>query len=475
GAFKLLGVSKLSLYLPCILTSILTVFMIFILARKLFGTRFGFAVAFIYSVLAWNIVFARTGYRAVLSPLFVLLTFWFYYRTLDSKKWLSKFFNAAGCGLCAGIGLHTYFAFRGIYFMLIIVGLHTFFTEFRRGRNDWREVFVDGIKRSWIPMVVLIFLLTAALPLIQYAVKSPENWDTFMGRQNTLFIGNDVKAAHSWRPLIENLKNSLLIFHYKAKVGNFFNNDWPIVSRPVSFFMIMGLAIFLRHINRRGPFFVVMVFLFGMLPSMLSKPDAARSLIATIGAAAFAAAGATGVGRFLRSSALRKYAPLTIILMLLWMSAAEFNLYFVKSADDYLAQFGYARKHTLIGYEALSLGKDNTVYVSQGHFIDTPKFLCFQLPNRDEVFSITDGEVIDVVAESRLIQNVNRILNKEHPSGKGLAFVFEKDMKNEPLFDLVKKRYPVGKYKEYRDAHYDDSVIFYTYIIPKEIVNQHSF
>jgi hypothetical protein len=135
-------------------------------------------------------------------------------------------------------------------------------------------------------------------------------------------------------------------------------------------------------------------------------------------------------------------------------------------ANNWYAQFGYARKHTLIGYKGLELSKEHQIYISQGHFLDTPKFICYDLPG--DVFGITGWEELHYVSDTQLMKNLQHILHAPVPENKGLAFIFENEFKNIPLFYKVKKYYPNGIRTDYNDHRYGDKVIFYTYIIPHE-------
>ncbi|MBN1356410.1 glycosyltransferase family 39 protein [bacterium] len=456
-SFKWFGVDKASLYLPCITAGILAVIALFFLFRKLFGTRFAFVAAFIYSAMAWNIVFSRTGYRAILAPLCLALTIWLFFKAVDASGWWKRLSYYILSGFFIGLGLHTYFAFRGIPVMMILVGIHTWIREKRFMRRNW-----------W----GLIFYLTAGAaafsPLARYALENRGNLASFMGRSDFLFIGNKIRTAGSLTPLWTNIRENLLMFHHQAHVGNFFNNEWPIVTYPLGLMMLIGLLIMVRHALQRGPFLLMALFAFGLLPGILSEPDAARTIMTPIPVSAFTAAGILSLVRYWKGPVGKKGAAAAVIALTAWIGVTEFKYYFYKLGSDYYAQFGYARKHTLLGYQGLELAAKNTLYISQGHFIDTPKFICYRVPG--DVFTITDGEVIDVVPKERLHANLERVLNARHPPDKGVAFLFEKDIRNEPLFGRVKEFYPGGIYTEYRDKAYANDVIFYSYIVPKELL-----
>jgi DNA-binding beta-propeller fold protein YncE/4-amino-4-deoxy-L-arabinose transferase-like glycosyltransferase len=454
-AFKWFGISGTTLYLPCIMAGFITVLILFLFLKYLFGIRFAFVASFIYSATAWNIVFSRTGYRAILSPICLIFTLWCFYLAADANRWWKRLLCYLVSGFFIGLGLHTYFAFRGIPFMMIIVGIHTWIRKEKFMRRNW-----------WGLLIFLLAGAAAFSPLILYALESPENFESFMGRSDFLFVGNRVKQAGSLAPLWENIKANLLTFNYSANVGNFFNGQWPILSYPLGLLLLLGSGIFLRYFWIRGPFVTCMIFVFGLLPGILSEPDAARAAMTTVSISIFSTAGIFSLVRSWKGRFGKRFAVLIIFLLTSWTCASEFYFYFNTLGNDYFAQFGYAKKHTLIGYKGLELSKENTLYISQGHFIDTPKFICYRVPG--DVFMITQGEVIDVVPEDILLANLDAVLTTEHPVDKGLAFVFENDFRNEPLFEQVKQVYPTGRYTEYSDPVYGEEPIFYTYVIPRE-------
>jgi len=454
-SFKLFGISKYTMLIPCIIVGILTVLILYFLLKYLFGCMFAAIASFIYATMAWNIVFSRTGYRAILSPLCLLLTFLFFFLAVDSGRWWKKLLLYLLSGSFIGLGLHTYFAFRGIPLMMVFIWIYSWVTK------------KNFMRRNWWGLIIFLLAASATFsPLVIYALESPENFEAFMGRSDFLFIGKKISQAGSLKPLWLNLKHNFSIFHYKARVGNFFNNDWPILTAILAFFGCIGFGTLSRHIKHRSSFFVFLIFIFGMLPGILSEPDAARSIMTTVAIAVFASAGITGVARPLYKSNTKKAAVILCGVLALSIGFAEYNFYFNRLGKDYYAQFGYAKKHTLIGYKGLELSKDNTLYISQGHFIDTPKFICYNVPG--DVFAITDGEVIDVVPPAKLVANIEEILNSSYPENKGLAFVLENDFRNKPIFKRILEKFPDGKYIEYREDTNKDNVIFYTYVIAND-------
>ncbi len=455
-SFKLFGISRTTLLLPGLVISILTVPVLLLFLKKLFGWRFAFITAFVFSATAWNIVFSRTGYRAVQAPLYLLLTLGFFYLAADTSRWYHKLLYYSAAGSSLGIGLNTYFSFRGIPILMIVIGIFTWIEHRHFMRKNW-----------WGLVLFLLFAILFFTPLAIYAYH---NYSTFMARSNFLFVGKKIQESGSLTPLFDNIYRNFLVFTYKAKVGNFFNNDWPIITRFLAFFALIGSAVHVRHCFCRGSFTTLMIFCFGILPAVLSEPDAARGIMSPIAIAIFAATGIVSMLRLLPRSTPNLLQNSVLAMIVLAIMCFESHFYFVRLGTNYFAQYGYACKNTQIGITASELAKNNQIYISQAHFIDTPKFLCYGIPG--DIFGITNGEVIEVVSDDTLMKNLQRILNTPVPKGKGLAFILESHHKNDPIFEAIRESQPDGEYKVFRDKRLGIEPIYYTYVVPADKVRR---
>ncbi len=358
GSFGIFGVSIYSLYLPCILAGLLTVIALYYFCRDLWNNNVAVICSAIYAVLAWNLTYSRTGYRAILAPLFLILSSMFFFRAVDAPNWRRRLLYYAGTGLAIGAGLHTYFSFRSVPLMMIAVGIHAWITTPRFFRRNW-----------WGPPVLIAIASTVVLPLALYAIHHP---DIFLSRTNFLFVGNQVKSAGSLKPLWNNLVGVTQIFHYAAKVGNFFEPTYPIVSATVGFFMIPGLAYAIRFVRRRDGFWLISAMIFSLLPGYLSLPDATRIIMMTVPLAIF-----TGIGIHLFITFMMEHCFLSriknlsgylISLILILITLTEYHLLFYVQAKSHHARFGYAPSHTALGRKAVELSADHHILRQQQPF-----------------------------------------------------------------------------------------------------------
>lgn len=107
--FKFFGASILTLKLPSIIFSTLTILGVYLLSKELFKRRdLALIAAFLTAVAFWSINFGRISFRANMLPFVLTFSFYFILRALRTKK----ITDGAIGGLFFGLGMHTYIAFR---------------------------------------------------------------------------------------------------------------------------------------------------------------------------------------------------------------------------------------------------------------------------------------------------------------------------------------------------------------------------
>jgi len=148
--FLILGVSTVVARLPFVLAGVFSVYLLFLIAKKLFNERIGLVSAFILAILNYHIWISRIGYLEGILIFFVLLNFYFFIKLLNQPK--AK--NYVIFGLTLGL------AFLCKYSMLFLLPAYFFF------------LFVFYRKVLWnkkILLSALIFLIVIS-PVILYNV-----------------------------------------------------------------------------------------------------------------------------------------------------------------------------------------------------------------------------------------------------------------------------------------------------------------
>jgi 4-amino-4-deoxy-L-arabinose transferase-like glycosyltransferase len=442
GVFKVFGVDGTTLRVPALIAGTLTVLVFYGLSRDLFDRRLATIAAFVYSAMAWHVTLSRTGYRAILAPLAMVLVLWLFYRAIDARSARRRLAYFAGTGLAIGFGLNTYFSFRVVPPLLVILAVHA----------GWKQS--GYLRRNAAGFALLLACsIVVVLPLALYAMAHP---DVFFARTGYLWIGNRMREAGSWDPFWENLRNNLLMFHYKAKVGNFFDNEWPILSRPLGVFFLAGLGVFLGRCRERGPLLALLVAVFGHVPAMLSMPDATRSLLVTAAVAWCAAAGVEAVLRL-----LPRGTTLAAVLLTVGIMAAEYRFYFVDLAQSGWAQFGYAGPQTAIAREVVKLTRDHQTFLCRTHNYYTVQFLLHDVP--PERLMGVGSETADDLSEERLMALLDEALTQPRPVGLGLAFVIDNQPKNQALLERVRGLFPQAAVIPHGDPRFGEP--FFTVVI----------
>lgn len=101
-----LGLNAWSVRLPSALAGILSVLLVYLIAKELFTTKRALLAAFLFGIQPWALQFARGGWEVNLSLTFILAGAYF---LLKSRKQASHLLLAA---LCLGLSMYIYHAAR---------------------------------------------------------------------------------------------------------------------------------------------------------------------------------------------------------------------------------------------------------------------------------------------------------------------------------------------------------------------------
>ncbi len=146
--FKLFGQNIIALRLPFALAGLLSIYLIYLIGKKLFGEKIGLLAAILLSVCQYHIWISRIGLQESLVILFSLLTFYFFLKSLEDGcywKW----------GICFGLAMLTKYTSVIIFPILII-----YLLIFRR------KTFSD--KRFWLSLLLIILIFS---PVLVYNLK----------------------------------------------------------------------------------------------------------------------------------------------------------------------------------------------------------------------------------------------------------------------------------------------------------------
>ena len=116
-ALKVFGISIFALKFWSMIFGTLTILGIYLLAKEIWKKQYiAFISAYLTAVSFWAINFSRIGFRAIMVPFLLSFSFYFFFRGLRTKSFISFTLS----GFIFALGLHTYTAFRLAPLILII-------------------------------------------------------------------------------------------------------------------------------------------------------------------------------------------------------------------------------------------------------------------------------------------------------------------------------------------------------------------
>ena len=243
-AIALFGRTAFAVRFIAALIGSLTTLITYKLAQEWFGQRVGLLSACMWAITLWPIHLSRIGFRIILLPFFLGLTFWLAtlaYRRRDGRLWLLT-------GLVYGLSFYTYLAVRFTPILLLLLGGYLFLTQRRKGIK-WQESRRAG-ERGRDPTLtpplstLLPFPLGTLIPLLPLAYLTLQNPDLILGRTGQVSI-----------------------FDASVNNGRFLHTLWQHTTQALGMFFWRGDTI-LRHNPAGRPIFdflMTIPFLIGII------------------------------------------------------------------------------------------------------------------------------------------------------------------------------------------------------------------
>lgn len=312
--FRLLGAQPLLIRGLSAALGILTIPVLYLFVRELFASEDGCSLS-VPGLLAaswlgssyWHVSYSRLGLQPILMPLCSLLTFYFLWRGLRSKRRL----HFVLAGLLLGITMHTYQASRLVpVIVLLFVGYRSF--------TD--RTFIPTYGSKVALLFVIAFLIFS--PLGYYYLTHP---DIFFWRAADVSIFNPQK--HSEPPAQAALMSTLRTIGMFTFQGD---RNWRhnLGGRPVfdllsSVFFLLGLGITLARSRKPKYAFLTMWLVIMSSPLIFTTPfdvpHFSRSIGALTASCIFPAIAVQGVWIWVET---KSYSRRTITTYVFWASIA---------------------------------------------------------------------------------------------------------------------------------------------------------
>jgi hypothetical protein len=308
----------------------LTILGLYFLTKELFGKRPACFATFLTAVSFWHINFSRIGFRAIMVPFFTVFAFYFLFKALRTQKLCCYIF----AGLCLGLGLHTYIAFRFVPILATLV-LSIYFLEWRQNHKTplpsvkrWYGFFFNrGFQKLNIFLAIAAFCV---LPLGIYFFNNPED---FMGRTEQVSVFSS-----------DNFFKELNLSSGKSFLKIFWSGDYnwrhnlagaPQLLWPIGILFIIGFAVSIKEIICRKAralehWFLILGFFLMSLPEILTVeglPHALRSIGTIPFVFMFSGLGVRFVLSEIKSSVRKIFINIAIGLILItlgWLGAFQY-------------------------------------------------------------------------------------------------------------------------------------------------------
>ncbi|MFN8471931.1 MAG: glycosyltransferase family 39 protein [Anaerolineae bacterium] len=213
---------------------LLTIPLVFLLAREVGGTGMGLLTALLMAMSKWHTAISRAGLRFPFTALFTAPTIFFVYRGLRLNRrndWLLA-------GLVLGLGLQTYTSMRMVPLLVALLVILRLLWDlasvpggFRAGfslaiarlrrrppAEDEPQVDVPALTRSfWVNVLFMtVATILVFLPTLRYSIDHPEFfWFRSLTRATTLESG---QAFNPLANLMTNIWSAMLQFNYRGDV-----------------------------------------------------------------------------------------------------------------------------------------------------------------------------------------------------------------------------------------------------------------
>lgn len=301
---QILGLTELAIRLPSALIGVLTVLVVYYLAKELFTQQIGLFAALFLAISPWHIQFSRIGFGAILVPFCFCLGLLFLLKSLKQPLYL--YLSALGFGLT----LYTYAAAR-VFTSLFLAGVLILF-----GQHFWR------FKKQ--TAIASIIFLTIFFILLQFWI-SPEG----MSRANFVGLVKDPIQ------LIQNYGS------YFSPDFLFFNGDANLRHSPQGIGKLYwiemitvpaGLFFLFKHGGKPRNVLLLWLFLYP-IPAILTEPG--HALRSIVGSPLFAILSAYGLVSIFEQFKLKSKQIAWVAAFLITINLSIFwKFYFIEYPKD---------------------------------------------------------------------------------------------------------------------------------------------
>lgn len=300
GLIKTFGIGHWQMHLASVIVGTLTILAIYVATQVYFGRLAGLLAALFLATSSWHLTLSRTGFRAILIPLFLCLFTACVGQlivTYKEKRIRASYIYAALAGIFFSGGFYTYIAYRamvgvvlGIVILLLLAALHP-------------KIGFPHVRRyGKQTLVAVLMALIVICPLAIYFAKHP---DEFIGRASQVSIFSpDLQRQFGGGTLLGTLAYStnatvLSFFSYGDENWRHNVSGYPLLNPLVGFLFVLGILWTIKgtwdvfwcilhgeevHLGMVYPYMLLM--LFGMMLPVITTAEGMPHALRSIGLSA---------------------------------------------------------------------------------------------------------------------------------------------------------------------------------------------
>jgi 4-amino-4-deoxy-L-arabinose transferase-like glycosyltransferase len=430
GVMALLGEGIFALRLVNVIFGLAAIAATYIWAKQAFDNTTALITALLIAISFWPLASSREALRAGMLPFFMVVAVWFFWQIIygkqtveqtasDSRETVSSsksrrrtFWFVLGFSLSMVLTLHIYLAARVAWllfpmFLLYLAVVH-------------RQTFL----RAWKPVLAGLFLAgLLMIPMFVFLANNPES------QTRLSMLGSTLQQVQEgdFAPIAQNVTEALLAFVWPGYGDQFLAYNIP--GRPVfdvitAVFFIAGIVVCLWRWKRPPYVFLLLWFLAGTIPSLVTGATAntTRNLAALPAVYMLPAVGFVTGTRLLAQRLNLSQRALIVTGSTIWLVFAA-----LITMRDYFVNWGQAPEvrsayqHTLVEELAYleSGGTDNvpvvisTVYPGYAH---DPSLALVQSGSRAEQMRWVDARYALIFPESDLVHALIPDSTPYHPA-----------------------------------------------------------
>jgi hypothetical protein len=440
---------------------VLTVLLLYLFARHRFGWPTAALAAAFLAVSPWHLLYSRVGLRAILAPLFAILTVWLFQRARES----GRLPDHLAWGAAMTLGFWSFTSFRAVPVALLVFLLARRWLAggadaqpiLDRGMQGGVAVAAVGLAALMLlsPIGPFGFLVRGAYAtLVTPQADYPLNLVTafllphlslprFAVIQSDAFISDGVSAVFG----LAGTEPETIVVAALGAIGLLYAGHRAIAGgrRPDAAARRRDLACAV----------VLIVHLVTVLTVGSAGPSLTRMLISAPWVALFAALAATRMFAIL--AALRRplgaWAGGALLAILVVAAATQgYRQLFVKVARSEVAMQHFGPTQTIMGMFVRVMPPGPLVYVLHTLRVDSLKYL---IGPRPEINIVADPSRIDLDAIIEMPRTAVLVVENARPFAEVLRYLI--------------MRYPQGDMTQVADARFDpDTIIFYTFTLWKD-------